>query len=58
MSDYWVIERISTLGKSMLAQTEMSVVFVLNKKISLGALLKSDGEEMEFKGQSICKVPQ
>ena len=40
----------------MLAQTEMSVVFVLNEQISLGTI--GDGEEMEVKGQSICKVPQ
>ena len=42
----------------MLAQAEMLVVIVLNEKISLGTLLKGDGEEMDLKGQSIHKVPQ
>lgn len=40
----------------MLAQTEMSVVIVLNEKISLGTL--GDGEEKNVKGLSILKVPQ
>ena len=33
---YRVIERLKALGKSMLAQAVMPVVFVLNEQISLG----------------------
>lgn len=38
----------------MLARTVMSVVFVLNEKISSGTG-NGDGGEMDFKGQSILK---
>ena len=36
------------LGKSMLAQSEMIVVFVLNEKVSLGTLNGDGGKMVEM----------